>query len=249
MIKLANVTVIFDNKHARSTVIDGLDLTIDKNDFVCLLGPSGCGKTTILNLIAGFVAPSSGEVQLSEKGISRHFKTSFVFQDHNIFPWKTVRQNIGLGMISDTIGIDDKKMRIEKIANDVGLFEYLDEYPKSLSGGMRQRVGIARALVCQPDILLMDEPFAALDALTAINTRQLLISLCKDYPATVIFVTHSIDEALELGDRVIVLSPKPMHILLDINLKSIGPNQDQPAYTRIRRRIYNTLTTSEVNGA
>lgn len=244
MIKLKDVSVVFNTDNTRSTVMDGLNLTIDKTDFVCLLGPSGCGKTTILNLVADFMPPTNGQVLLGEKGTGQPLKTSFVFQDHNIFPWKTVRQNIGLGLISDKLEPKDKKLRIEKIATEVGLFEYLDEYPKSLSGDMRQRVGIARALVGRPDILLMDEPFAALDALTAINTRQLLIRLRQDYPATVVFVTHSIDEALELGDRVIVLSPKPMHILLDIDLKSTKPDTNQPAYMRLRHRIYTILTTT-----
>lgn len=215
MINLKNISMAFNDNNRTSMVMKKFNLIIPQNEFICILGPSGCGKTTILNLIAKFLSPSSGEIVLGKTTISKPLKISFVFQDHNIFPWKTVRQNIEFGLTSEKIDRISMDKRVEKIAKDVGLSAYLNQYPKSLSGGMQQRVGIARALICRPDILLMDEPFAALDALTASTTRKLLTKLCKKYSATVVFVTHNIDEALELGSRVIVVSPKPMRILLD----------------------------------
>lgn len=247
MITFENASITFTANGNKINVINNFNATINDNDFTCILGPSGCGKTTLLNLISGFQTTTRGKVLINNSLASKSgVKTSYVFQGHNIFPWKTVRQNIAFGLGPKKIDDADKNQRIEKIAKEVGLVDYLDSYPKSLSGGMKQRVGIARALIGEPDIILMDEPFAALDALTASKARKLLIKLYKERPVTIVFVTHNIDEALELGNRILVTSGKPMEILID---KTLGSQQrkNQLLSIKLKEQIYNTLTSDIID--
>jgi len=170
MIQFKDVTVRLKHNESETLVTEDFTLTLQKNEFTCILGPSGCGKTTLLNIIAGLQAQTKGTVLINGvSAINSKLKLTYVFQGHNIFPWKTVRQNIAFGIGHSSPKKDKMNFYIEKIAKDIGLFDYLDNYPVSLSGGMKQRVGIARALIDDPDIILMDEPFASLDALSAIN--------------------------------------------------------------------------------
>lgn len=227
MIKLEDVSIAFTQRDSELRVTDDFTVTFKRDDFTCILGPSGCGKTTLLNVIAGFQSQTKGKVLIDNLPVaSSRLRLSYVFQGHNIFPWKTVRQNIAFGLASISVDNSKKNRQIEKIAKDVGLDEYLDSYPDSLSGGMKQRVGIARALIANPDIILMDEPFASLDALTAYKTRKLLKDLCRMDAKTIVFVTHNIDEALELGDRVLVVSKSPMKILIDKRITKDVRNYD-----------------------
>jgi ABC-type nitrate/sulfonate/bicarbonate transport system ATPase subunit len=244
MITFQNASVTFNANNTKINVLHKFNAAINENDFTCILGPSGCGKTTILNLIAGFEKTTHGKVLINNSPIPKsNIKLSYVFQGHNIFPWKTVRQNIAFGLSSRQISGAEKSQLIDTIAKEVGLSNCLDAYPKSLSGGMKQRVGLARALVGDPEIILMDEPFAALDALTAAKIRNLLVKLYKERPMTIVFVTHNIDEALELGNRILVASGKPMKILIDKTLD----NKRQGNHIKLKDQIYNTLTSDIID--
>jgi len=242
VIEFTNVTISFGGKSSSAPVTQDFTLALQRNEFTCILGPSGCGKTTLLNAIAGFQLPIKGSVSIDGIPV-RDSKTrvSYVFQGHNIFPWKTVRQNILFGVASLHLSLAEKNNRVRAIADEVGLIDYLEVYPNSLSGGMQQRVGIARALIGKPDIILMDEPLASLDALTAFKTRELLKDLVHKQPTTVVFVTHNIDEALELADRVLVVSKSPMKLLIDSSAKNTTNNDSLHAK---KRRIYATLESN-----
>lgn len=244
MIQFCNISISFNGTSGRLEVLNQFNATIERGDFTCILGPSGCGKTTLLNILAGFQTQTSGDVLVNGTSLSRaDIKLSYVFQGHNIFPWKTVRQNIAFGLGISDIHKSEKNNLVEQRARDVGLYEYLDTYPESISGGMKQRVGIARALIGDPDIILMDEPFASLDALTAFEARKMLKEICRRQQTTVVLVTHNIDEALELGDRMIVASQSPMNILIDKRL----PETEHTSVAireKLKQNVYDALKSN-----
>lgn len=241
MIRFTNAEIILGRKASATVITEGLSLTLAKGDFTCILGPSGSGKTTLLNVIADLQPLSSGSVFIDGLSVteSQH-SVGYVFQGHNIFPWKTVRQNIAFGLTFVKTDDIDKNGRVEVIAAEVGLSDYLDNYPDTLSGGMKQRVGLARALVGNPSVILMDEPFASLDALTAIKLRKLLMRLSKKHKSTIVFVTHNIDEAIELGDRVLVVSRSPMRILIDKRISN-SLRSDGRSVVLIKTMIFDAL--------
>jgi NitT/TauT family transport system ATP-binding protein len=202
-------------------VIDPVDLSIKEGEFVVLVGPSGCGKSTFLYMLAGFEKPTSGTIRMLGKKVEKPGRqVGFVFQDYALFPWKTV-----LGNVTSGLKIKDKNEKrdialhyIEK----VGLSDFAHEYPHRLSGGMKQRVGIARALAYDPPVLLMDEPFGALDAQTRKYMQQELTRILQDFNKTIVFVTHSVVEAVYLADRVVVFSNRPSRILYNERLDFPG---------------------------
>ncbi|HEY8886233.1 MAG TPA: ABC transporter ATP-binding protein [Candidatus Microsaccharimonas sp.] len=241
MIAFKDVCIDIGTQKKKVVITENLNISFKKDEFTCILGPSGCGKTTLLNVIAGFYDYKSGEVKIDGYKLKDSpYKLSYVFQGHNIFPWKTVRQNIVFGLASLKLTEAESNDRVSAIAKDVGLYEQLEVYPYSLSGGMKQRVGIARALVGDPDIILMDEPLASLDALTAQKTRELLKDLCDKRATTIVYVTHDIDEALDLAGRVLVVSKSPMEIILDQRVNDKHRN-DSAIYLKLRNKIYNAL--------
>lgn len=200
-------------------VIDDLNLKIYANEFICVLGHSGCGKSTLLNLIAGYIKPDEGEILVNEgktkiTGPSR--ERGVVFQEHALFPWYTVEQNIGFGPKVARKNKDEIKEIVDKYISMIGLEEFRKSYPDQLSGGMKQRVGIARAFANEADILLMDEPFSALDEFTRANMQKELLGIWKNNKSTVVFITHSIEEAVILADRVIVMGEG--HVLTDTGI-------------------------------
>lgn len=242
MIAFVNVGLEYKQKKSAIQVIKNLNLVIEQGSFTCILGPSGCGKTTLLNIIAGFQSQSEGEVFIGDTPIRKaKIHLSYIFQGHNIFPWKTVRQNILFGLSSSRLTTAEKNKRVEEMAVEVGLRDHIDEYPQSLSGGMRQRVGIARALIGAPSIILMDEPFASLDALTALKMRGMLKELCEQHKVTVVFVTHNIEEALEIGDRIIVMSKSPMKILFDKNITNKSRSTE---LLMLKNEVYSMLESN-----
>jgi NitT/TauT family transport system ATP-binding protein len=198
-------------------VIDGLDLDIASGSFVALLGPSGCGKSTLLRLVAGLDPPDGGTVTLD--GDARHARVAFVFQDAHLLPWRNVLENAALPL--ELSGVDGAARRDEarRTLADVGLAEAMGKLPHELSGGMRMRVSLARALVTRPDLLLLDEPFAALDEMTRQRLDDQLRALWLRLGLTVIFVTHSVDEATYLADRAVVFSARPARIVGDHRLE------------------------------
>lgn len=202
-----------------------LDLDIVDGEFVCLVGPSGCGKSTFLRLVAGLIRPSAGRIEVRVRR-RRPQPTAMVFQDYGIFPWKTVRQNIRFGL--DVAGVDatEATSRTDRWLRRLGLVEFADAWPDQLSGGMRQRVAIARAFAIEPEILLMDEPFAALDAQLRQILQGELLALWEQERRTVLFVTHSLEEAALLGDRVVVMTARPGRVLRSVPVPFPRPRSE-----------------------
>jgi NitT/TauT family transport system ATP-binding protein len=206
-----------------------VDLEIPDGQFCCLVGPSGCGKTTLLRIIAGLAKPSCGRVEVRHDD-SRRQARSVVFQDYSVFPWKTVRRNVELPMRANGMSKREARAIGEEWLRKVGLAGFEDAWPAHLSGGMRQRVAIARAFACDPEMLLMDEPLAALDAQMRLLLQEQLLALSQEQAKTVIFVTHSIEEAILLGDRVVVMGARPGRVIADIKIPFERPRS--PAVVR-----------------
>lgn len=202
-----NLYKSYDNqKLDREFVLNNVSFEVEENEFVCILGKSGCGKSTLLNLLAGFIKPNDGEIFVAGHIVNKpSADIGVVFQDHALFPWCTVEENIAFGPNLDK----EKKTKSKEITRNlidmIGLNGYEKEYPSSLSGGMQQRVGIARALATNPDLLLMDEPLGALDALTRENMRQEILKIWEETRKTIVLITHSVKEAVYLANRIIVL--------------------------------------------
>ena len=186
-----------------------------ENEFVCIVGPSGCGKTTLLKCMSGLLTPSHGEVRLHDERIDGPpERMALVFQEYgrSLYPWMSVRQNVAFPLLRKRIARNEASQLVERAVESVDLTGFLDRYPWELSGGMQQRVAIARALAYQPEILLMDEPFASVDAQTRADLEDLILEVRRQYGVTVVFVTHDIDESVYLGDRIVVLSPAPTRV-------------------------------------
>jgi len=214
-IQMRNVTKVFsDPKRGRELLtIDNISLTVERNDFFCLLGPSGCGKSTLLNIIAGFEKTTSGEVlvegvRVEKPGSDR----GMVFQQPTLMPWLTVWENVAFHLRLKGIRKSERRARAQEYIDLVGLQGFENHHPSELSGGMNQRVGIARALLMNPSVILMDEPFAALDAQTKLEMQEELVSIWERHRCTVVFVTHSVEEALFLGNKIAVMTARPGRI-------------------------------------
>lgn len=204
-VSLTGITQRFTQRTGERTVLEDLSLEAAPGEIVAILGPSGCGKSTLLRLVAGLDAPSEGEVSVdgqATRGINE--RTAVAFQEPRLLPWRTLRENVALGLPRDADSAEGRA-RVEELLTDVGLAERADLRPKQVSGGMAQRVSLARALARRPGVLLLDEPFGALDALTRLKMQDLLLELHRRHPVTVLLVTHDVDEALALADRVLVL--------------------------------------------
>ncbi len=220
------------------SVLDDLSLTVEKGEFVVLVGPSGCGKSTLLNVLSGALAPSSGTVTAS--GVLRT-----VYQQDGLFPWLTVRDNIALGLRNLPDG-EGKARELEELLALIRLAEFAGHYPHQLSGGMRQRVELARALAGRSDVLLLDEPFSALDYQTRLRLRRELARLLALRPRTVVFVTHDIEEAAQLADRVLVLTERPARIRTELRLSTPRPRDlTQPDVVQATKRIIHELGLDE----
>lgn len=235
-ISIQNLSFSYDNK---SLIFEDINLNISSGEFVCLLGPSGCGKSTLLHLVAGFIKSQNGHINTTDK-------KSVVFQKHNLFPWKTALKNITLGLTAKGIPPKDALERACTYLKFVGLYEHKDKYPHQLSLGMQQRVGIARAFSQDADLLLMDEPFGSLDAQTRYKMQQLLLEIKAKESTTILFVTHDIDEAILLADRIVVLSNSPAQIREEIKLNLPYPRSNQSLITtaaiEARKKIFDLLT-------
>jgi NitT/TauT family transport system ATP-binding protein len=234
----------FPGKTAPIAVLENIDLEVFRGEFVCIVGPSGCGKSTLLNIIAGFFKPTSGEVLINGTQVSGPDpQRIFVFQENGVFPWLTVEQNIGFGL--DHLSTQEKAPIIQRYIDMVGLNRFEKLYPRELSGGMRQRVEIARALAANPDIIYMDEPFGALDFLTRLKMRADLTRIWQEERKTILFVTHDIEESVQLADRVIVLSPRPGRIQKDLAIDlPRSRHLDSSAYLETRDEIFHTMGMS-----
>jgi NitT/TauT family transport system ATP-binding protein len=217
-VEFAGVSKMYANGRA---VISALDLTIAKGEFITFLGPSGCGKSTVLKLISGLTPPSSGSIQVDGMTPKNARETvSYIFQDPTLLPWRTVRRNVGLGLELDGVNGDRRTERTAPLLDLVGLGEVGDAYPRELSGGMKMRVSIARALATNPRLLLMDEPFAALDEISRDRLNEELLRLREEQKWTAVFVTHSVAEAVFLSTRIVVLTSNPgrIHTVVPVEL-------------------------------
>ena len=222
-------------------MLDDISLEVGDGEFVCLLGPSGCGKSTMLNVIAGFIPPTSGQVRINgERVVGPDPRRIFVFQERGVFPWLTVEGNIGFGLFN--LSPRDRRQRIDHYVTLVGLQGFEKAYPRELSGGMKQRVEVARALAVNPDMLFLDEPFGALDSITRLIMRGELLRIWEAERKTIIFVTHDIDEAVQLADRVVVLSARPARIQRIVDIDMPHPRDISSAkYLGLRDGIFEAI--------
>ena len=233
MIEIRGVTKSFGDIVA----LDGIDLKVARGEFVCLLGPSGCGKSTLLNAVAGFVAPTSGEIlangtRVAEPGPDR----GMVFQEYALFPWMTVRANVAFGL--EMRGEKNIDAKVDALLAKLRLSEFAERFPRDLSGGMRQRVAIARVLALDSPILLMDEPFGALDALTRRNLQDELLRIWLELQKTILFVTHSIDESIYLADRIVVMTYRPGRIKAVVPVAFPRPRDvSSPDFNALKREL------------
>ncbi len=201
------------------TALEGVNLNIEKGEFICLLGPSGCGKSTLLNAIAGFDPVNCGSIKIDGEEVKEpSTRNVTIFQNYGLLPWRTVLSNVELGLEPMKIPKEERRSIAENYIKLVGLMEFKDSYPRQLSGGMQQRVAIARALAVDPDILFMDEPFGALDAITRMKLQDDILEICKNEKKTIIFVTHDIEEAVFLADRIVVMTPNPGKVKSVVNV-------------------------------
>ncbi|MGR9047324.1 ABC transporter ATP-binding protein [Halobacillus faecis] len=211
-ISIKDLTKVFYKKESRVTALEGISLDIADGEFVCLVGPSGCGKTTLLRILADLEKPSGGSFSIAKSKKERPLQ-SMVFQERGVIPWLTVEGNVSFGLKMRHMPSDVIKERTAYYLNKVGLEKFAKLYPKELSGGMKQRVSIARAFANDPEILLMDEPFAALDEQNKFILQEELLNIWSETKKTVLFITHSIDEALLLSDRILLMSSQPGTII------------------------------------
>lgn len=226
---------------AQLRVLEDIDLNVKKAEFVCIVGPSGCGKSTLLNIVAGFQKPTAGRIFIDDQKVTGPDpRRIFIFQENAIFPWLTVDDNVGFGLLHQSER--ERKQIVAHYTEMVGLTGFEKAYPRQLSGGMKQRVEIARALAANPDVLYMDEPFGALDFLTRLRMRFELIQIWQRERKTVLFVTHDVEEAVQLADRVVVMTQRPAKIrqMIEVNL-SKPRNIDSPEYLEIRDAIFETM--------
>src|ERR1700704_4169583 len=244
-VSLRGVTKVYDSG---VMALGPLDLDVSKGEFVSLLGPSGCGKSTALRLIAGLSAPTSGAVRVANRAGQAGHCIGFVFQEPTLMPWTSVRENVRLPLKLARVPHDKADARVGEALAEVGLAEFADAYPRELSGGMKMRVSLARALVTDPDILLMDEPFAALDEITRFRLNNDLLSLWRNLRKTVIFVTHSVFESVYLSQRVIVMTSRPGRISAEFRIDTTEPRGEvfrtSADYAGYCRKVSNALAPS-----
>ncbi|MGB7257446.1 MAG: ABC transporter ATP-binding protein [Pseudolabrys sp.] len=224
-IDIRGVTLVYDTPGGQVPGVKDVSFTIDASEFICILGPSGCGKSTLLNIIAGFLAPAAGEILIGGKAITGHgMDRGVVFQDFaQLFPWRTALGNVAFGLEMKGVPKQEREAIAREQLRLVKLEKFTGSYPHHLSGGMQQRVAIARALAYNPSVLLMDEPFAALDALTRDDMQRLLADVWRATRKTVIYVTHNVAEAVYLADRVVVMTPHPGTVKTEVAIKLQRP--------------------------
>jgi ABC-type nitrate/sulfonate/bicarbonate transport system ATPase subunit len=234
---------IYASKAGAVEALRGIDLTAAEGEFVCLLGLSGCGKSTLLQIIAGLEAPTSGSILIADRELDGPSeKTSIVFQDHGLFPWMTIARNVEFNMKARNVAPEVRAARAAELLTMMRLSNFATRYPHELSGGMRQRAGIARALTTRPRGLLMDEPFGALDAQTRGRLQDELLQIWQQQRTTVIFVTHSIEEAVILADRIVVFSAQPGRITATVPVELSRPRDaETPAFIALTKKLRRML--------
>jgi NitT/TauT family transport system ATP-binding protein len=239
ILDLRNVGKVYELNDQRIEALRDANLVLEKGEFVCLIGASGCGKSTLLRIVAGFEPPSAGEALMWSKPIAGPAPDrGMVFQDYGLFPWLSVRKNIGFGPASRGLPKAELHALVDRFVDMVGLTRFADAYPHQLSGGMKQRVAIARVLANDAEMVLMDEPFGALDAMTRERLQDELLDIWQRTKLTVLFVTHSIEEAIFLADRVVVMEPGPGRIASEHRIELPRPRDvSSPEFNAVRRDL------------
>lgn len=239
-----HVSLAFDTPKGRLQVVDDVSYTMDEGDFIAVIGPSGCGKTTMMSMLAGFQKPTSGRVLFDDKPVSGPGpERGVIFQEYGVFPWLTVRQNIAFGLTLDANRVPSAQRDeiCDHYLSLMGLADFANSYPKHLSGGMRQRLAIARAYAVKPQFLLMDEPFGALDAQTRANMQSLLLQVLAAEGKTVMLITHSVEEAIYLASRIVVVTARPARIKEIIEVPFPYPRDEsvheRPEFGQLRSHI------------
>jgi ABC-type nitrate/sulfonate/bicarbonate transport system ATPase subunit len=240
-LRVDGVNMSFDRGGQRLQVLDDINLEVGEGEFLCLLGPSGCGKSTLLNTMAGFLTPTSGEITVDGEAVKGPDpRRIFVFQERGVFPWLTVEGNIGFGLAK--LPREERERRVSHYVKMVGLEGFEKSYPHELSGGMKQRVEVARALAVNPDVMFLDEPFGALDSITRMVMRGELLRIWQAERRTILFVTHDIDEAVQLADRVVVMSARPGRVQEIVGIDIEHPRDiSSPRYLALRDGILNQI--------
>ena len=244
LIEIDRVSVLFGNGAQGTIAVQETSLVVEPGQFVCILGPSGCGKSTLLNSVAGYTTPTTGSVRVDGKVVSGPGPDrGMVFQQYSLLPWKTTFENIALGpkLTNDL----EATQTTEFFLDMVGLSKYRDHYPAELSGGMQQRVGIARALATFPSVLLMDEPFGALDAQTRLVMQESLLDVWSEFGTTVVFVTHDVDESVFLADKIVVMSASPGKVVAEFDNPLPRPRSQEmatrPDYIELKRQCLEVI--------
>ena len=248
LMKIDGLRVVYRTDDSETVAVDDFSLDVKKGELISIIGPSGCGKTTILRCIAGLLQPTTGKITLGDKECtSPGSDRGMVFQDFALFPWRSVLHNVEFGMEVAGVPKEERRERALKYIKAVGLEKFANSRIHELSGGMKQRVGIARAMVMHPAVILMDEPFGALDAQTRNIMQDMLVKIVQRSDRTILFVTHSVDEALYLSDRIVVLSKRPSSIYKIIDVPWDRPrDRTDPEFTGLRKRILSYLEEQNV---
>ncbi len=247
MIHLESIQHWFDGPGGQTKVVDGVDLTIKRGEFVVLIGHSGCGKSTLMNMVSGLFPPSSGRVLYNDKPLTGvNTAVGYVTQRDTLLPWRTVAGNVGLPLEVRRVGEKERTQRVQSAIRMVGLEGFERHFPRQLSGGMRRRILIARTLIYEPETLLLDEPFGGLDAQTKLLMQNELMRLWQDLRQTVLFVTHDLDEAIALADRIIVLTPRPCRIkeIFQVHIprpRDVVGIRSLPEYQAVQQALWNAL--------
>ena len=251
-IELRGVEKIYQTAQGEVDALSDITLGVEDGEFLCIIGPSGCGKSTLLRILAGLYQQSAGEVVVNKNGASNRPTNAVVFQEYAIFPWRTVSDNVAFGLEMRGVPRGERDKRTSAYLSKVGLTQFANHYPYQLSGGMKQRVALARALATDPEILLMDEPFGALDAQTRSVLQVELVRIWEEEKKTVVYITHSIEEAIMLGDRVVLMTARPGKIKSTYEVAIPRPRSLQirttPEYNRLAQVIWEDLV-EEVNKA
>jgi len=245
-LSVSNISLTYGTGEKSVLALDGISFEVRPNEFTVIVGPSGCGKSSLLYIAAGLTEATAGTIHTGGKLVTGPgADRGMVFQSYTLFPWLTVRNNVEYGLKRKGMAQPERNRIVDHYLGEIGLKAFADHYPKQLSGGMMQRVAIARALANDPDILLMDEPFGALDSQTRHSMQRLLLRVWENTQKTVAFVTHDIDEAILLGDRVIVMTARPGKVKADIRIGIQRPRDPEivlePEFIAIKRRIINEL--------
>lgn len=249
-VDIQHLDIEFGQGASRFKAVSDVSLAASTGEFICLLGPSGCGKSTVLGALAGHIVPSAGRLLLDGEAINGpHPDRGLVFQQHTLFPWKSVLDNVAFGLKMQGLGRAERHRQAREMLQLVGLADFAGRWPSQLSGGMQQRAEIARVLINRPGLLLMDEPFGALDAQTRARMQELLLDIWASIRTTVVFVTHDIDEALFLADRILVMSPRPGRFIEDMHLDFARPRRTRllttPEFTHLKRHCLALLRHEE----